>query len=149
MTQLIDRITKIRKETRRRIEVPEWSEPEGDPLALYFSVLTTADIRAVRDRMRADEGLDPDKNREEQRILLFIQKAELEDGTQAFEWGHLEQLKQSAEHATLSRLIAFMYESAFSEDIRSLAEAKKKSGKTPSSSSGSGSRKRSGSRSKK
>ena len=134
---LIDRIAQIRKETRRSIEVPEWAK-EGEPVpVLYFSVLTTADRAAVRGRLLNEDGRDPDKHQEEERILLLIQQAELEDGTQAFEWGHKDHLIANCEWSVLNRLVAFMYRSTFSPAAKDLLdEAKKKSETTESSGSG-------------
>ncbi len=131
VTQLIDRIAQVRKDSRRRIDVPEWAK-EGEPVpALYFGVLTTADVNAVRGRMLADDGLDPAKNKEEERIALLIQKAEFEDGTQAFQWGHRAHLIENCEWAVLNRLYAFMYRSTFT----TVEDARKKSEPTVSSDS--------------
>lgn len=131
---LIDRIVQIRKDTRRRIEVPEWAKDGEAAPVLYFAVLTTADVTAVRDRMINNDGRDPEKHRDEERVNLLIQKAELEDGARAFEWGHRDHLLQNCEWAVLQRLIAFMYRSSFSGSVD---EAQKKSETTAGSGSGS------------
>lgn len=132
---LIDRIAGIRKETRRRVEVPEWARPGEEVPVLYFSVLTAGDVSAVRSRMLSELGRDPEKHRQEERVLLLIQKAETEDGSRVFEFGHLEHLMDNCEWAVLQRLIAFMYASAFG----SLDDIRKKSETTGSSGSGSSS----------
>lgn len=148
MTQLIDRIAQIRKDTRRRIEVPEWARPGEPPPVLYFSVLTAADVQETRARMRDVEGRDPDKHQEEERINLLIQKAEFEDGSRAFQWGDRDHLIRNAEYGVLNRLIVFMYRSAFGGESV-LDEAEKKSETTAGSTFASPSATASRSRSRK
>lgn len=132
--RVIDRIVQARKATRRPIQVPEWPDENGDPTTLYFGVLTHADVQAVRDRLR-DGGKDPEHHREEERALLLVSKAEMEDGSRAFEYGDLRTLQSEVAWATYNRLLTFMYQSSFPETSGSLDEAKKKSLETTSSDS--------------
>lgn len=127
MMRTIDKVLKARSENRRSILVPEWDE------TLYFSPLTTNDMISVADRMQ-DEGREASKNELERRVVLLIQKAELEDGSNAFEWGDRITLMESAEWDVLQRVVAFMYRSAMT--VRSEEEAKKKSERTEDSDSG-------------
>jgi len=127
MMRTIDKVLKARSENRRSILVPEWDE------TLYFSPLTTNDMISVADRMQ-DEGKEASKNELERRVVLLIQKAELEDGSNAFEWGDRITLMESAEWDVLQRVIAFMYRSAMT--AHSEEEAKKKSERTEDSDSG-------------
>lgn len=118
MARPIDKVLKARLDGRRHIHVPEWD------LDLYFSTLTTNDMIAVADRMK-EEGRDAAANDYERRIVLLIQKAELEDGTKAFTFGDRMALMESADWDVLQRVVAFMYRSALS--VTSSDEAKKKS----------------------
>lgn len=122
----IDRVVQARRQARRSIVVPEW-----DGLALYFSPVTTLDVQAVHDRMRED-GRDAEQNQLEKRVILLIQKAELEDGSRAFEFGDRIALMENAEWSVLMRVIGFMYESALSGADRDEAKKKSVTGETSS-----------------
>lgn len=117
----IDRIRKATRARRRKIEVEDWG------VTLYFGTLTTADVEAV-DAAMEDDGKQPEKNSQERRLRLLIEKAELEDGSRAFRPGDLHHLRSEADYMTLQRVIGFMYNSMLSVDA-----AKKDSAGTPTS----------------
>ena len=84
----IDKVVAAHKKRRRSLEVPEWD------LTLYFGPLVMADMQAVADRMKKSDGIeDPTKSEQDRRIYLLIEKAELKDGTRAFQYGDRMTLK--------------------------------------------------------
>ncbi len=121
----IDKVKQHARVTaRRKLQVEEW---ETD---LYFSPLTTNDMIAVAERM-GEEGRDVALNEYERRVVLVILKAELEDGTKAFEFGDRIELMANGSWPIVNRIVAFIYETS----APSLEDAKKKSGKTGDSGS--------------
>lgn len=104
-TRPIDKIRQASRDQRRSIEVEGWG------LELFFRPLTTADIEAVDASMR-DDGKAPEEHRQDRRIRLLVEKAELEDGSRAFRPGDIHHLKQEADYVVLQRVIGFMYKAA-------------------------------------
>ncbi|HEX7048657.1 MAG TPA: hypothetical protein VF188_00475 [Longimicrobiales bacterium] len=127
---VIDRVVARYRDTRRRVEVPEWD------VVLYFGPLTKADILAVEQRMRDEDGKEPDKHRHEKNILLIVQKAELEDGSKAFRWGDRHTLFEKAEAAVLDRLLLALYSGVVPLTREGVEEGKDGSEATPTSTSG-------------
>lgn len=127
-TRAIDKVRAAYRNRRRKEEVPEWD------MTLYFGPLTTADNEAVDLRMQDEDGLDPEVRKYDRRIYLLIHKAELEDGSRAFDFGDFHYLKNEADFMVLSRLWAVMFQGALQigEDVEA---AKKKSEETGSSGS--------------
>jgi hypothetical protein len=98
MTKAIDIIRRATSNERRSIEVPEWEN-----LKLYFTRLSTLDIQSTSERNPKDVI--------ERNIYLLIAKAQLEDGTPAFELGDRHFLL-TADFMIVQRLIGFMFETA-------------------------------------
>jgi hypothetical protein len=95
----IDIIRRASRAERRMLEVPEW---EG--LKLYFGRLTTGDVQGTAER-------NP-KDMIERNIYLVIAKAQLEDGTPAFNVGDKHHLTHEADFMVTQRVINFMFETA-------------------------------------
>lgn len=120
----IDQILQAGRDRRRSVTIPEWGG-----LELFFAPLTTSDMIAVRERLVDLHGEEPAKHEEERRVLLLIQKAQLPDGSKAFDWGDRLHL-QEADYVGMQKALACMY-----GNLLTLEDAKKKSEETESSSS--------------
>lgn len=128
MPRPIDAVIAAHNRSRNKIEVPEWG------LDLYFGPLTTSDMIVAEERAgepQDGEGkpVDSPSHRRQKQLMLLVQKAELEDGTRAFEFGDIEYLKSRADFLVVQRLIAAMYGGA----LRSVEEGKAPSETTQTS----------------
>jgi len=115
----IDVIRQRTVTARRMLRVPEWE------LDLYFGPLTANDFLGIQDR-------EP-KTIIERNLMLLVMKAQTEDGRPLFAFGDMHVLKNEVAFPILTRLIEFMFESAFP----SVEAATKELAVDPTSASGS------------
>jgi hypothetical protein len=97
--RLIDIVRRQRQATRRELRIPEWENQR-----LFFSRLTVNDMETV--------GARDSKSTLDRNLHLVIVKAELEDGTPAFQTGDLPLLKREADFTVVQRIIDFMFAAA-------------------------------------
>lgn len=135
MTDDIRPIDKIRQHTtdeRQKLELSEFG------LTLYFRPLVP------QDHVDIEERGGEDMSEQERRVMLVIQKAELEDGSSAFRWGDRPYLLREVPSVTINKMVAKMYSAAISnlpEGVDSeqvahgseLEAGKGESGRTPGS----------------
>lgn len=88
---------------RRAIAIPEWPDATGQPLVLYFGPMTEAEYRFVTTPEMQARGMT------ERWIAMLIHKAELENGSLAFERGHADYLSTKALWPVIQRVVDFMY----------------------------------------
>lgn len=110
----IDIIRQASQTARRSIEIPEWRDPDGHPLVLWFGRLTAADLQAIEERQPRDHH--------ERNVLLLIHKAQDEGGQPIFEFGDRLALLREADFVVLQRIIAFMFERTY-PTVEAAAEA--------------------------
>lgn len=105
----IDFVTRGYLNKRKRIEVPEWIDDDGDPLEIYFGVFTSDDADSGEAEMRQLYGPNraewPDH---ELRIRQVVAKAEYEDGSPVFNQGDVHALKTKCPMWIINRLYAQM-----------------------------------------
>ena len=110
---------------RKEVDVPEIG------IKLYFPPLTTASQIAVAERMgQKPESMTELAWRYRRNALLFIHQAQLEDGSRAFEYGHLEHLLQSVDFLLLERLVTEMYAAGMPDAPQTVDEGKAGSAQT-------------------
>jgi hypothetical protein len=117
----IDAVMRALNNNRKCVELPAWGG-----LKLYFPTLTTSALIAVDERLGTPgEGENPSARKHRRNILLVISLAQLEDGSQAFDFGDEPVLTQRADYATMQQLIVAMFSSAMPASVD---EAKSDSG---------------------
>jgi len=121
---IIDYATRAADKSRKRVEVPEWTDDEGNVVHLYFRPFTGADsdrsLTIMREKYGPDESAWP---KMERRVREIVDKAEAEDGSPAFRSGDV--------HTLIRKVPAFIINRIYIEMVRvavSLEEAKGKSG---------------------
>lgn len=116
----IDRVLRLERGARKSFHASWWDEPD-DPCIIYFRPYTLADSDDIQARKPATAT--------EAMVLTIIQKAEREDGSRLFEWGHKFALLREVEATHLNDLADAILGLHHGNTI---AEAREELGKTPS-----------------
>lgn len=102
--RVIDHATRSFHQMRKAVEVPEWTDENGETITLYFPPFTSKDSDAVDEIMREKYGPEAEWPEQERRARRVVHQAQLEDGSMAFSQGDVPLLMDKVPSVIMSRL---------------------------------------------
>lgn len=120
----IERVSNGYRAARQRLLVPEWADPDGQPLEIYYTPTSGMESQAVEARNPRDEA--------ERIVYHLILKAWDEHNKPLFRWQDAHTLLNAADYRVILQVVRRMLGLEPGETgLPSVDEAKKNSGTMP------------------